>query len=136
MTFLTATKAFKPNDVIMILGNISTPKENPGRIQVDNERFILPPKDIYHSCRPNAYIDWNTMELKASMEISPNTLITYHYGTSEDEYRVGAFDCNCGYSDCVKHFQGCKYLTKKQRNKIKEMLSPFLYKKYYGENTF
>ncbi len=136
MTFLTASKAFKPNDVIMILDSTPTQGENPGRIQVDNERYILPSKDIYHSCHPNSYIDWKTMQLKASMEISKNTLVTYHYGTSEDDYSIGAFDCDCGYPDCVKRFRGCKYLTKKQRDKIKNRLSPFLKNKYYGENRF
>lgn len=130
MTFLVTKRSFKPGDVVTLLGNTSTQRKNPGRIQVDNDRFILPPKDVYHSCQPNGYIDWNTMELIALVEITKNTLITYHYGTSEDDYRIGAFDCTCGSVACIK------YLTTKQRDKIKDKLSPFLREKYYGETRF
>lgn len=132
INFLTATKKYLPNEVIINLGDNPTQEENPGRIQVDEKKFILPPKDIYHNCKPNAFIDWNSMDLKA-LEVVPNgAIVTYHYGTSEDDYRVGAFHCTCGNSDCVLYFQGCKYLTEEQRDKIKDMLAPYLKKKYYG----
>jgi len=135
MIFLTATKAYQPNNVIIALGKTATQKDNPGRIQIDNEYFILPPQDIYHSCDPNAYIDWKTMELKAKRNISSGITITYHYGTSEDDYSMAAFACNCGSTNCVRYFRGCKYLTKKQRNKIKHLLSPFLQNKYFGKRS-
>jgi hypothetical protein len=132
MIFLTAIREYLPNEVIIHLGNKPTDKENPGRIQVNEETFILPPLDIYHSCKPNAFIDWNSMDMKAFGVIPKGATVTYHYGTSEDDYRIGAFDCTCGHHDCIGHFQGCKYLTRAQRKKIKHLLSPFLLQKYYG----
>jgi len=113
------------------LGKKRAKKENPGRIQVDEKKFILPPRDIYHNCKPNAFIDWDSMNLKALEVIPIGAMVTYHYGTSEDDYRIGAFHCVCGNIDCVKHFEGLKYMVKEQRDKIKKMLSPFLKKKYY-----
>lgn len=132
MNFLITEREYVPDEVIISLGNTPTEKENPERIQVDKEKFILPPKDIYHSCKPNAKIDWNSMSLKACDVISKGTIVTYHYGTSEDDYRIGAFHCTCGDADCIKYFQGFKYLSKRHRDKIKEMLSPFLKEKYYS----
>ncbi len=134
--FLKAPRKYQPYEVILNLDDNQTQKENLGRIQVHERKFILPPKDIYHSCKPNAYIDWSSTQLKALEIIPKEKLITYHYGTSEDDYRIGAFHCNCGSSDCVQFFQGCKYLTKAQRDKIKDLLSPFLKRKYYGETRF
>lgn len=132
MNFLIAERKYLPGEVIINLGNKPTEKENPGRIQVDAETFILPPKGIYHSCKPNTYIDWDSMNLKASEVIPKGATLTYHYGTSEDDYLIGAFHCTCGNSNCVKYFQGFKYLSKEQRDKIKQILSPFLKKKYYS----
>ena len=132
MNILKAPKAYLPNEVIVHLENTTTNKENPGRIQVDEHTFILPPKDIYHSCNPNAYIDWVTMDLTARREIAKGEMVTYHYGTSEDDYRIGVFDCTCESPECLKHFQGCKYLTNEQRDTIQSMLSPYLKKKYCG----
>jgi hypothetical protein len=134
MNFLKATRGYLPDEVIINLGNKPTEKENPGRIQINEEKFILPPLDIYHSCKPNAYIDWDSMDLKAVGTVSEGTTVTYHYGTSEDDYRIGAFHCTCGDSDCIKYFQGFKYLSDGQRDKIKERVSPFLKEKYYSRN--
>src|SRR3989344_1055507 len=131
MNILHATKKYHANEVVVRLGNKQTNKENSGRIQVDEHTFILPPNDIWHSCQPNAYIDWKTMELRALTEIPRGSLVTYHYGTSEDDYRIGAFDCTCGSLECLKRFQGCKFLTKEQREEIKRLLSPYLKKKYF-----
>lgn len=136
MNFLIAEREYLPGEIIVHVGNTSTEKENPGRIQVDEATFILPPKDIYHSCEPNCYIDWRTMDLKALINIPVGTTITYHYGTSEDDYRIGSFQCNCGSQNCVKNFEGFKYLSQEQRDKMKDMLSPFLIKKYYPKNRF
>jgi len=132
MNFLITEREYCPGEVIMNLGDKPTEKENPGRIQVNEEKFILPPLDIYHSCKPNAYIEWDSMKLRALELIPKGATVTYHYGISEDDYRIGAFDCTCGNSDCIKYFRGFKYLPEEQRNRIKTMLSPFLKKKYYS----
>jgi len=126
MNFLIAERNYLPQESIINLDNNPTDRNNPGRIQVDENSFILPPKDIYHSCDPNAYIDWNTMKLKALKAIKKGSAITYHYGTSEYDYAVGEFDCICGNLNCLKQFRGYKYLSFRQREQIKSYLSPYL----------
>ncbi len=101
-------------------------------MQIDETTFILPPFVIYHSCNPNSYIDWKTVELKALKSIRADEMIAYHYGTSEDDYSIGAFTCRCGAKHCVKEFRGFKYMNLSDRNKIKSYLSPYLLKKYYS----
>lgn len=131
MNFLIATKKYLKNEIIINLGNNPAEENNPGRIQVSKNKFILPPKDIYHSCNPNARISWDSMNLVACDEILKGDIITYHYGTSEDDYRIGAFQCACGSPDCISYFQGFKYLNSVQRNRIKDTISPYLKNKYF-----
>lgn len=64
---------------------------------------------IAHNCEPNAYIDWKTMELKALRPISLHELVTYHYGTIEDDYSIGAFSCTCEASHCINLEVGPQY---------------------------
>jgi len=128
--FLIAEHPFGMGDLILALGNVPAERSDPKRLQVDEDAFILPPAIICHSCDPNAYIDWETMELKALRSIQQDETITYHYGTSEDEYSIGQFDCECKSPECVGLFSGYKYLIAEQRLKIRQYISPFLKKKY------
>lgn len=129
-TFLYTDKTYNKGDVLMSLGRTPCPSSDSSRIQVDDRTFILPPKLLAHSCEPNAYIDWQTMELKALRPIDKGTLVTYHYGTSEDDYRIGKFQCECGSRLCIGEFQGFMFLSDNEKNRIKESVSPFIRKKY------
>ena len=71
------------------------------------------------------------MTLKAIQAIQAGEYITYHYGTSEEDYSIGAFDCTCGLNNCVRHFRGFRYMNAEQRNRIKDRISHYLFKKYY-----
>ncbi len=106
--FLTADHEYAPNQVVLKLGGSQTNAFNPRRIQVSDLVYILPPKMIYHACDPNAYIDWQDMTLRALRDILQNEIVTYHYGTSEYDYTVGAFQCDCGSKNCVGFFSGFK----------------------------
>ncbi len=129
--FLVSEKQFAPGDTICALGSTPCKLDNSKRIQVNETTFILPPAIIYHSCNPNSFIDWKTMELKALKPIEIGETITYHYGTSEDDYTVGAFHCECGAKHCVGEFRGFKFMSTEDRVTIKPHLSPFLLRKYY-----
>lgn len=131
--FLIAVKNFNPDEIICELGCQPCLPNNPKRIQVDETTFILPPAVIFHSCNPNSYIDWMTMQLKALKPIAAHETITYHYGTSEDNYSIGAFTCACGSKQCLKKFRGFKYMNVPNRETIKSHLSPFLLRKYYSQ---
>lgn len=132
-TFLYTNRKFRTGDVIMRLGNAPCPSSDSSRIQVDDHTFILPPKLLAHSCQPNAYIDWISMELRALYSLDKGTLVTYHYGTSEDDYRVGKFTCECGSPLCVGMFPGFMYLSDKEKKQIKELVSQHIRKKYFRE---
>jgi hypothetical protein len=129
--FLIANRFFKQGEVIQNLGNTPCDEKDPHRIQVDKTTFILPKQPIIHSCNPNAYIDWLSLHLIASRTINFGELISYHYGTSEDDYTIGSFNCKCGYKKCLKYFRGFKYMDNVQKNNIKQLISPYLAKKYH-----
>ena len=124
--FLIAEHDYEKDDTILYLGTRHTTKEDNRRIQLSKTEYILPPKMIYHSCSPNAFIDWNDMTLRALVKIFKNEKITYHYGTSEYDYSVGAFACNCGSEDCVEYFSGFKNMTFEQQQAISESTSDYI----------
>lgn len=130
-TFLYTDRVYTKGDVLMFLGNTPCPSSDSSRIQVDDHTFVLPPKLLAHSCEPNAYIDWKTLTLKALRQISEGTLVTYHYGTSEDDYQIGKFQCECGSHSCVGEFKGFMYLSDKEKERIKNFVSPYIWKKYF-----
>lgn len=130
-TFLVAKKSFKQNGHICFLGNIPCLKSDPKRLQISESEYILPPFVIAHSCHPNSYIDWHVHELKALKHIQKGEIITYHYGTSEDDYQIGKFNCSCGSKLCVGIFKGFAYMTKEERMGVKDYVSPYLKKKYF-----
>lgn len=106
--FLTANHEYAPNQIVLKLGSSQTSQTDSRRIQVSDGVYILPPKMIYHACNPNAYIDWQDMTLRALRGILQNEIVTYHYGTSEYDYTVGAFHCDCESKNCVGFFSGFK----------------------------
>lgn len=131
--FLTAHKSFSAQELICPLGNKTCSVTDPKRLQKDEQTFILPPFIIYHSCNPNAYIQWSTMELKALRSVKKGDVVTYHYGTSEDDYSVGMFVCRCKAILCVGRFKGFSSMNDRQRMSIKKFISPYLLSKYYSK---
>ena len=130
-TFLYTDKSYSKGDVLMYLESVSCPSTDSSRIQVDDQSFILPPMLLAHSCEPNAYINWQTMKLKALRTMQKGTLVTYHYGTSEGDYRIGKFQCECGSPSCTGEFQGFMFLSDKEKIRIKDFVSPYIRKKYF-----
>jgi SET domain-containing protein len=125
--FLFAEHDIPEDDTICYLNSGSAEESDPRRIQVDQNTFILPPKSIYHSCSPNGHIDWSDLALKACWPISKGEAITYHYGTSELDYDIGAFHCECGLEEgCLGYFRGFKYMMPQQQAKILPMASPYI----------
>ncbi|MEK7153873.1 MAG: SET domain-containing protein-lysine N-methyltransferase [Patescibacteria group bacterium] len=124
--FLAAKINYLPGQLILDLGQTETFEADPRRIQITDTLFLLPPQLIYHSCEPNAYIDWPHLLLRASRPIAKQALITYHYGTSELDYEVGAFQCECGSRACVGYFRGFMYMLPEQQSVIRDYLSPYI----------
>lgn len=129
--FFVAGKKYEVGESIFSLGNIPCRISDPKRLQINEFKYILPPYVICHSCSPNSYIDWKTNTLKALISIAQGEKVTYSYGTSEDDYSIGKFTCTCGSKSCIGIFKGFKYMSEKERLKIKKYISPYLKRKYY-----
>lgn len=133
--FYKASRSYVPNETIVFLGNDPCDSTDPRRIQISETEFIKPPYIFVHKCRPNARIDWKTLTMKALESIQAGNLVGYHYGTSEDDYTVGAFTCECGADECVGYFRGFAFMNDVQRKRVRPFVSPFIQRKYYGENS-
>ena len=132
--FLRADRDIRIAEAICFLGKKRIDYIDPRRIQVSASLFILPSACIYHSCSPNAYINWNTLKLKSLKPLEKGETITYHYGTSEYDYSVGAFLCRCGAINCVGYFKGFKYLSRKLQRDIVNFCSPYIKSLWKSEN--
>jgi hypothetical protein len=124
--FLAAPDKFFKDQIILRLGSVEAQKNSSDRLQVDETHYILPPAMIYHSCDPNSYINWNNMTLNALRDISKGETITYHYGTSEYDYTVGAFQCDCGSKNCIGFFSGFLAMSPNQQLLIADYISPYI----------
>jgi SET domain-containing protein len=88
----------------------------------------LPENFINHSCEPNAFINFKTLELIALGQIKNGEEITYSYFTSDWDAE-DVFQCQCGSEKCKKHINGFRNLSLQERIAIKDSVSPFLRKK-------
>ncbi len=85
---------------------------------------------INHSCEPNAYIDFDQLELRALKTIGTGEEITYDYLTSDWDGE-DVFICNCKTPSCRGLIRGFRYLDKAGRDQIKHLLSPFFQSKFH-----
>lgn len=86
-----------------------------------------------HSCNPNCYIVWKTLNLVTLKDIQEDEELSYDYNISEyDLLDIGnfSFKCKCGSKNCIGEIKGFKYLSPKQKNKIQKFISPFLKNKF------
>ena len=92
---------------------------------------------INHSCEANAYIDFESLTLRAVRDIRRGEEITYNYFTTDWD-KEDVFDCLCGTSTCFKKISGFRSLDYTDQLKLKEYLSGYLLKKLESiifENT-
>lgn len=135
---LFANRPFKKGErIISLKGKLNkSSKAAPEAVQFDENYFIdtrdyVPEDFINHSCNPNSFIDFNKKYFVAIKNIKKNEEITYNYLTTDynmSKYKTN-FKCSCGSRNCFKQIRGFKYLSKKEKMKLKPFLSPFLLKK-------
>lgn len=131
---LFSNKNFKKGEKIFFKGEIvKVGKAAPEAVQIDERHFLdtydyVPEDFINHSCNPNTRIDITKKYFTVIKNIPKNTEITFNYLTTEyDMKSLGTdFVCHCGSKNCYGHIKGFKYLTLKQKRKLKPHLSPFL----------
>jgi SET domain-containing protein len=84
---------------------------------------------LNHSCNPNCFVDWPTMNLVANQDIKIGEELTVNYNTFEYDLvnmvQNLAFKCNCGSEECYKEVKGFAFLSYEEKIKLKNT-SPFL----------
>ena len=89
---------------------------------------------LNHSCEPNCYWDFGTgiPILTALENIPKNDELCYNYNTIEWDMseNLRSFPCHCYTDSCIGWIQGFRYLTSRQKEHIKDMLSPYIRMKY------
>ncbi|MBI2655422.1 SET domain-containing protein [Candidatus Woesearchaeota archaeon] len=109
---------------------------SPESVQIGENKFLdsthyYASDYINHSCNPSTKIDFAEMCFVAVRDIKKGQEITYNYLTTEYDMAKDNldFECMCNSKSCVGRINGFRYLSKSQRLKIKNQLSPFLMKK-------
>jgi SET domain-containing protein len=105
-------------------------------IQIDDDTYIDVDKQqiwqyVNHSCFPNTRLDLNTLSFITIKNIVVGDEITYHYCTTEFDLvaKNEAFECKCGFINCLKIIKGFKYLTKEQKENLCPLLIPYTLRK-------
>jgi SET domain-containing protein len=80
---------------------------------------------VNHACRPNGYIDFSTLTLRARHIIEPGEELTFNYNTTEWNM-VEGFQCTCDCQGCYGLVLGFKALNLKEQKTLAPWASPFL----------
>ncbi|HLI46297.1 MAG TPA: SET domain-containing protein [Geobacterales bacterium] len=132
-----ANKDIKKDEIILVFhGDLIkadlTNIHSPYALQLDFSLYLLPSgegKFINHSCEPNCKLLLSNKQLFliALRDIRKDEELCYNYNTSEYDMGVDAFVCSCNSKNCIKFIKGFKYLSKDQKQRIKDLLLPYLY---------
>lgn len=105
-------------------------------MQIDEHRHIEGTEGtnayLNHSCQPNAAVDFEGVFLRARREIAAGEEITIDYNIADEDLHE-KFTCHCGAPHCYGEVRGFKYLTRKQKLRLRPYLSPYLRKKLEKE---
>jgi len=132
-TLLVSRNIAKGEVILKMKGTMKNAiNSSPQSVQIDEDKFIdseyhYADDYINHSCNPNIWLNIINMNYIALRNIKKGEEIARNYLTTE--YDSCDFKCKCSSKSCLKHIRGFKYLTKKQKEKLKPFLSPFLKKK-------
>ena len=109
-------------------------KATPEAVQIDERncfdtKWLTPEAFINHSCSPTAKLDVRGYRYVAIKDIKRNEEITFDYLTTDWDMGRESFRCRCGSKNCYGEIRGLKYLSRKQQEKLKPFLLPFLLKR-------
>jgi len=100
-------------------------------IQIDDNKHVEGTDDsnafLNHSCEPNAFVDWESLCLRARRDIASGEEITCNYNTTDYELH-SVFACTCGSKHCRGLIKGFKYLSVEDQRALGPWLPPFLKK--------
>ena len=128
---LVALKPIARNEVIVEFEQRFIDAPTRTSIQVDEEMHQeatdadMLENFVNHACRPNGYIEFSTLTLRAKRIIEPGEELTFNYNTTEWNMAEG-FQCQCGCQGCYGPVLGFKALNLKEQKRLEPWLSPFL----------
>ena len=133
---LFANKTFKKGETVIKFKADFLPCSNasPEAVQVSethclDTKWLVPEAFINHSCSPSTTLDAEGYRYVAIKDISKNEEITFNYVTTEWDAGSEVFECHCGSKNCYKLVQGLKYLPKKEQDRLRPLLLPYLVRK-------
>jgi len=86
---------------------------------------------LNHSCAPNCRLDFSTWTLVAAREIHADEELTFNYLTTEWDL-AEPFVCACGSSGCCGVVRGFRHLARREQERLRPWLSPFLAERLGG----
>jgi hypothetical protein len=137
---LFARRDIKRGEVIFrFIGTIGDDAHTNGEsLQVDDGLFlqstIFYDDYLNHSCDPDCFIDWKTLDLVAKRDIKRGEELSYDYCTSDwDDCGLledWSFKCSCRAINCIGVMKGFKHLTREGKERRLAFVSPFLMKMF------
>lgn len=133
---LFANKNFKKGDTVIQFKAdvVLNSRASPEAVQIDEKhsfdtKWLTPEAFINHSCSPNTRLDVPGYRYVAIKNIEKNEEITFNYLTTDWDFGNEPFKCLCGSKNCYGMIRGLKYLSKRQQEKLKPLMLPFLRRK-------
>ncbi len=84
---------------------------------------------INHGCSPNAFLDVSTLNVVALRDLEYGEEVLLNYCATEEEL-VEPFRCDCQSPDCYGEVKGFRFLSRPEKEALKEITSPWLREKY------
>lgn len=76
---------------------------------------------VLHSCDPNCTVDMQEMSFTALRDINEHEMVTMNYNETEG-ILFKSFNCDCGFSKCLKHVGGYNDKLEPDNIKIERLL--------------
>ena len=122
------------NTILRMQGEIMS-RPDVYSIQIDTSKHLGPggliDDEMNHSCDANARINFDNLTIESKKDIEIGEEVCINYCATEEEL-ASPFTCDCGNPRCYGIIKGFKHLNEMQRKSIKNDLSPYLQKKYFG----
>lgn len=126
---LFARRAFRKDEILVTLDGPVIDHSTRYSVQIDEARHVdgTPESNGYlnHSCRPNAYVDWNGVYLRALRDIVPGEEITNNYLTTDWELSA-PFTCTCGAPECRGEIRGFRFLSPSEQRALGPFVPEFM----------
>jgi uncharacterized protein len=136
-TCLRTSEPIRKGEVaVEMVGNLlGEEAAGPKSLQISDKLWLesspeMIDNNVNHSCSPNCKIVFINLRvyLIALRNIGFDEELTFNYNTTELDFE--GFECHCGSPNCTRWISGAANLSDVDRDKIKDMMLPYLAKKW------